>query len=107
MFRRQETVQQSESKEHNLAVILIFTTATFLILHTPRSIIIISSSYHHDVLRRCVDSLYEAFTIRAQLHCEAKDHRLEYSKPWRHVTNSIGELFLVTYVIHFNQSDTF
>ena len=47
-------------------------------------------------LCRCVDSLYEAFTIRAQLHCEAKAHRLEYSKPWRHVTNSIGELFLVT-----------
>jgi len=79
VFRRQETVQHSESKEHNLAVILIFTTATFLLLHTPR----------------CVDSLYEAFTIRAQLHCEAKAHRLEYSKPWRHVTNSIGELFLV------------
>ena len=36
VFRRQETVQQSESKEHNLAVILIFTTVTFLILHTPR-----------------------------------------------------------------------
>lgn len=79
VLRRQETVQHSESKEHNLAVILIFTTATFLLLHTPR----------------CVDSLYEAFTIRAQLHCEAKAHRLEYSKPWRHVTNSIGELFLV------------
>jgi len=79
VLRRQETVQQSENKEHNLAVILMFTTVTFLILHSPR----------------CVDSLYEAFTIRAQLHCEAKDQRLEFSKPWRHVTNSLGELFLV------------
>ena len=36
MLRRQETMQQSENKEHNLAVILMFTTVTFLILHSPR-----------------------------------------------------------------------
>ena len=36
VLRRQETVQQSENKEHNLAVILMFTTVTFLILHSPR-----------------------------------------------------------------------
>ena len=59
LFRRQETVQQSESKEHNLAVILIFTTATFLILHTPRFIIIIIIIQHiiimfsADVLTAC------------------------------------------------------
>ena len=34
--RRQEQ-QQAASREHNLAAILVFTTATFLVLHTPRS----------------------------------------------------------------------
>ena len=39
---RQETAgrqeqQQAASREHNLAAILVFTTATFLVLHTPRS----------------------------------------------------------------------
>ena len=102
---RQETAgrqeqQQAASREHNLAAILVFTTATFLVLHTPRSTIAMTTAImvlNVGSVVRCVDSLYEAFTIRAQLHCEAKDRALEYNKPWRHLINSLGELLLVKY----------
>ena len=100
---RQETAgrqeqQQAASREHNLAAILVFTTATFLVLHTPRSAATTAIMVLNvEPVVRCVDSLYEAFTIRAQLHCEAKDRALEYNKPWRHLINSLGELLLVKY----------
>lgn len=35
-LRRQNTMSQAANREHNLAVILIFTTIMFLVLHTPR-----------------------------------------------------------------------
>lgn len=105
---RQETAgrqeqQQAASREHNLAAILVFTTATFLVLHTPRSAATTAIMVLNvEPVVRCVDSLYEAFTIRAQLHCEAKDRALEYNKPWRHLINSLGELLLVKYSKSFN-----
>ena len=105
---RQETAgrqeqQQAASREHNLAAILVFTTATFLVLHTPRSAATTAIMVLNvEPVVRCVDSLYEAFTIRAQLHCEAKDRALEYNKPWRHLINSLGDLLLVKYSKSFN-----
>ena len=108
---RQETAgrqeqQQAASREHNLAAILVFTTATFLVLHTPRSAATTAIMVLNvEPVVRCVDSLYEAFTIRAQLHCEAKDRALEYNKPWRHLINSLGELLLVKYSLRKYQYD--
>ena len=96
------SLAQTTSRELNLAVILIFTTTTFFVLHTPRysvtSIAPITSVY----ISRVITGFYEAIFIQSSLDCRLKGK--EYFHPLTYM--SLNAVIIFLQVQHSNISNS-
>ena len=87
------SVGQTASRELNLAVILIFTTTTFFVLHTPRHADRYSSKLSHTFcIFRVISGFYEAIFIRPSLECLKKSK--EYFHPLTYMSLNAVIIFL-------------